>query len=71
MGRRPKQTEFFDTDLADLPPELRWRSWVRGGSCHLDLAQPVTRETLTRQDGRAIELSAHDRLEPALTLPMT
>jgi len=34
MGRRPRLKEWFDTELAELPQELRWREWMgrgRGG----------------------------------------
>jgi hypothetical protein len=28
MGRRPRLKEWFDTELAELPEELRWREWM-------------------------------------------
>lgn len=53
MGRRPRSTEALDSELADLPPELRWREWMgRVEAMIFASAEPVTRETLARLVGR-------------------
>lgn len=53
MGRRPRSSEGLDTELADLPPELRWREWMgRVEAVIFASAEPVTREMLTRLVGR-------------------
>ncbi|MCD9825879.1 segregation and condensation protein B, partial [Bradyrhizobium japonicum] len=28
MGRRARPKEDLDIELAELPPELRWREWM-------------------------------------------
>ncbi|AGB73111.1 MULTISPECIES: SMC-Scp complex subunit ScpB [Rhizobium] len=53
MGRRPRATEGLDTELAELPPELRWREWMgRVEAVIFASAEPVMRETLARLVGR-------------------
>ena len=38
---------LFDRELADLPPELRWREWkLRVEAVIFAAAEPVGRETL-------------------------
>lgn len=44
-----QQTELFDRELQDLPPELRWREWMlRVEAVIFASAEPVTREALAR-----------------------
>ncbi|MGO6746627.1 SMC-Scp complex subunit ScpB [Rhizobium ruizarguesonis] len=53
MGRRPRPKEGLDTELTDLPPELRWREWMgRVEAVIFASAEPVTRETLAGLVGR-------------------
>lgn len=53
MGRRPRPREELDTELADLPPELRWREWMgRVEALIFASSEPVTRETLASLVGR-------------------
>jgi segregation and condensation protein B len=53
LGRRARQKEGLDTELADLPPELRWREWMgRVEAVIFASPEPVTREVLTRVVGR-------------------
>lgn len=53
MGRRARQKEGLDTELADLPPELRWREWMgRVEAVIFASPEPVTREVLVRVVGR-------------------
>ncbi|MGK6315579.1 SMC-Scp complex subunit ScpB [Neorhizobium sp. DT-125] len=53
MGRRPRPREEFDTELADLPPELRWREWMgRVEALIFASSEPVARETLAGLVGR-------------------
>ncbi len=66
MARRPNQEPHFDRDLADLPPELRWREWkARVEAVLFAAAKPVNRETLARVVGRdcALELLLDDLCE--------
>jgi segregation and condensation protein B len=59
MGRKPKPKEFFDTDLDDLPPELRWREWMgRAEAVIFASPAPVTRETLLRVVGSRCNIDA-------------
>lgn len=69
MARRAKQSEsqpdegLFDPELAELPPEARWREWVNRIEAVLFAApHPVEREILARVVGRAasIELLIED-----------
>jgi hypothetical protein len=49
MGRRAKADVPLDLELADLPPELRWREWMgRVEAVIFAAADPVTREILAR-----------------------
>lgn len=53
MGRRPRAREELDTELADLPAELRWREWMgRVEALIFASAEPVSRETLAGLVGR-------------------
>lgn len=65
MARRARQTESleFDPELAELPPEIRWREWMNRIEAVLFAApQPVEREILARVVGSAgsIELLIED-----------
>lgn len=60
MGRRARANEELDTELADLPPELRWREWMgRVEAVIFASPEPVPREVLARVVGRDANL---DRL---------
>ena len=51
MARTP--TEPLDTELADLPPALRWRAWMaRVEAVLFAAAEPVGRDALARVVGR-------------------
>jgi len=53
MGWRPRSPEALDVELADLPPDLRWRTWVgRVEVVIFASPEPVTREVLARVVGR-------------------
>ena len=55
MARRARQTESldFDPELAELPPEARWREWMNRIEAVLFAApQPVERPALARIVGR-------------------
>ena len=57
MGRRAKAEVSLDAELADLPPELRWREWLsRVEAVLFAAAKPVSREQLARVVGRACPL---------------
>ncbi|MGX9431045.1 SMC-Scp complex subunit ScpB [Bradyrhizobium sp. LeoA1S1] len=57
MGRRARLKADLDTELADLPPELRWREWMgRVEAVIFASPAPVTREVLTRVVGRGCNL---------------
>ena len=44
MARKPNPEPDFDRELADLPPELRWREWkARVEAVLFAAAKPVTR----------------------------
>lgn len=63
MARRRRAEGVLDTELAELPPELRWREWVARVEAVIFAAPgPVARETLARVVGRAcsIELLIDD-----------
>ena len=67
MGRRARAKEDLDTELADLPSELRWREWMgRVEAVIFASPEPVTREVLTRVVGRDcnLDLIIDDRLFP-------
>ena len=66
MARRPNSEPDFDRELADLPPELRWREWKARVEAVLFAApKPVAREVLARVVGRdcALELLLDDLRE--------
>lgn len=53
MGRRARAKADLDLDLADLPPELRWREWMgRVEAVIFASPGPVSREVLARVVGR-------------------
>jgi len=57
---------LFDRDLADLPPDLRWREWMlRVEAVIFAAAEPVSRETLARVVGKdcSIDLLIDDLQE--------
>jgi len=57
MGRRARPKESLDTELADLPPEVRWREWMgRVEAVIFASPAPVTREVLSRVVGRDCNL---------------
>ncbi|MGN6374836.1 MAG: SMC-Scp complex subunit ScpB, partial [Sphingomonas sp.] len=57
MARRTQTEELFDAELADLPPELRWREWMgRVEAVIFASPEPVGRETLARVVGRDCSL---------------
>lgn len=63
MARQSRKIELIDTELTDLPPEVRWREWMsRAEAVIFASAMPVTRETLARIVGREcnIELLIDD-----------
>jgi segregation and condensation protein B len=63
MARRPKSTAPLDTELADLPPALRWRTWMgRVEAVIFAAPAPVTRATLARVVGKtcSVELLIAD-----------
>lgn len=65
MAWRAKQTESldFDPDLAELPPDVRWREWMNRIEAVLFAAsQPVERPALARIVGReaSIDLLIED-----------
>ena len=73
MARKPIPEPNFDRELADLPPELRWREWkARVEAVLFAAAKPVTREVLARVVGRdcALELLIDDLKEDLLGRPI-
>jgi segregation and condensation protein B len=57
---------LFDRELADLPPDLRWREWMlRVEAVIFSSAEPVSRETLARVVGKdcSIDLLIDDLQE--------
>ena len=57
MGRRARAKENLDLELADLPPELRWREWMGLVEAVIFASpEPVTREVLARIVGRDCNL---------------
>jgi segregation and condensation protein B len=57
MGRRPRLKEWFDTDLIELPDELRWRQWMRRVEAVIFASpKPVSREVLARVVGQNCNL---------------
>jgi len=57
MGRRAQAKQGLDTELADLPAELRWREWMgRVEAVIFASPEPVPREVLARVVGRDCNL---------------
>jgi segregation and condensation protein B len=57
MARKGSPESDFDRELADLPPELRWREWKARVEAVLFAApKPVTRDVLSRVVGRECAL---------------
>ena len=57
MGRRAKTDAGLDTELADLPPELRWREWMgRVEAVIFASPEPVGRDVLAKVVGRDCNL---------------
>ncbi|MDA9537284.1 transcriptional regulator [Bradyrhizobium sp. CCBAU 21362] len=57
MGRRARVKGELDTELADLPPELRWREWMgRVEAVIFASPEPVPREVLAKVVGRDCNL---------------
>ncbi len=57
MARRARTKQDLDTELADLPPELRWREWMgRVEAVIFASPEPVGREVLVRVVGRECNL---------------
>lgn len=57
MGRRSHVKGGLDTELPDLPPELRWREWMgRVEAVIFASPEPVPREVLARVVGRDCNL---------------
>jgi chromosome segregation and condensation protein ScpB len=66
MARKPNGEPDFDCELADLPPELRWREWkARVEAVLFAAAKPVGRDILARVVGRdcALDLLLDDLRE--------
>lgn len=64
--RKRSDNVLLDTELADLPPELRWREWMqRVEAVIFASATPVSRDTLARVVGRncSIDLLIDDLRE--------
>ena len=52
-----KETLALDTELEDLPPELRWREWMgRIEAVIFASASPVSREDLARVVGQGVSV---------------
>lgn len=57
MARRSQTEELFDAELADLPPDMRWREWMgRVEAVIFASPEPVGRDTLARVVGRECSL---------------
>jgi len=57
MARRPRPSAPLDTELADLPAELRWREWMgRVEAVIFASPEPVGRDVLARVVGRDCNL---------------
>lgn len=73
-GRRSTSEDdvLLDRELADLPPELRWREWMlRVEAVIFAAAEPVGRETLARVVGKdcSIDLLIDDLREELHSRP--
>ena len=67
-----RDEHFLDRELADLPPELRWREWMlRVEAVIFAAAEPVGRETLARVVGKdcSIDLLIDDLQEELRSRP--
>jgi segregation and condensation protein B len=59
MGRRASPSVLLDTELDELPRELRWRVWMgRVEAVIFASPKPVTREALARVVGKSCNLEA-------------
>jgi segregation and condensation protein B len=59
MGRRASPSVLLDTELDELPRELRWRVWMgRVEAVIFASPKPVTRETLGRVVAKSCNLEA-------------
>jgi segregation and condensation protein B len=59
MGRRASPSVLLDTELEELPHELRWRVWMgRVEAVIFASPKPVTREALARVVGKSCNLEA-------------
>jgi segregation and condensation protein B len=59
MGGRASPSVLLDTELDDLPRELRWRVWMgRVEAVIFAAPKPVTREVLARVVGKGCNLEA-------------
>jgi segregation and condensation protein B len=59
MGRRASPSVLLDTELDELPCELRWRVWKgRVEAVIFASPKPVTREALARVVGKSCNLEA-------------
>lgn len=57
MARRNQSEELFDSELAELPAEIRWREWMgRVEAVIFASPEPVGRATLARVVGRDCSL---------------
>src|SRR6476620_3670922 len=57
MARRARPKENLDTELADLPPDLRWREWMgRVEAVIFASPTPVPHEILTALVGKTCPL---------------
>ncbi len=68
----PEDDVLFDRELADLPPDLRWREWMlRVEAVIFASAEPVGRDTLARVVGKecSIELLIDDLREELRSRP--
>ena len=64
--KKDASERLLDRELADLPPELRWREWMlRVEAVIFAAAEPVSRETLARVVGKdcSIDLLIDDLRE--------
>lgn len=71
-ARAPRHDVLFDRELADLPPQLRWREWMlRAEAVIFAASEPVSRETLARVVGKdcSIDLLIDDLREELRSRP--
>ena len=63
MARKPRGDGTLDTELDDLPPDQRWREWMRRAEAVIFAStMPVSRDTIARVVGGtcSIELLIED-----------